>query len=114
MADTERYGGKPYVWGGKIYLLAPIGLGYMERVIDTTKKIASGQIDSEQSKEEMVKIITRSLRRNYPDITDDFIRDEILDITNMRDIYQLVLEASGLKPSASGKTEAESPAPLAS
>lgn len=107
MAETERYGGKPFVWGGKIWLLAPIGLGHVERVIETTKKIATGQFSPDESKEEMVKIIYRSLRRNYPDLTDEYIRDEILDLTNMPTIYQLVLEASGLKPTA-GKGQAES------
>lgn len=111
MADSERYGGKPFVWGGKTYLLAPIGLGHMERMIEMTNKIASGALTPEQSKEEMIKIINRSLMRNYPDLTPEYIREEILDLTNMKELYQLVLDASGLKPA--GKALAESPVPSA-
>jgi hypothetical protein len=106
MADQERYGGKPFVWGGKTYLLAPIGLGWMERTLENVKKISTGALGVEDSKERMVEIINRSLQRNYPDMTPEFIREEILDITNMKEIYLLVLQASGLE--AVGKTQAES------
>lgn len=106
-ANEERYAGKPYVWGGKTYLFAPIGLGYMERAMELSRKIESGSLSPDEIKQAMRTVIYRSLRRNYPDLTEEFINDEILDLSNIRELYYLAMEASGLKPM--GKQEAESP-----
>ena len=108
--DTERYGGLPYTAAGKTYLFAPIGLGFMERVIKATKDIADGKLGREESFEFMVKVINRSLMRNYPEMTPEFIRDEILELHNVGELYQLALEASGLKRNVLGKAPAEAQA----
>jgi hypothetical protein len=107
MAETERYGGKPFTWGGKTYLLAPIGLGWMQRVMRESQEIAAGKFGAEEAMEKMIGVINRSLQRNYPEMTPEFIREEILDLVNVGDLYHLAIEASGGKPRS--KPEAESP-----
>ncbi len=110
---VEKYAGKSFDWCGKTYILAPIGLGYMERVMDLMGKME--QLTQAEQMKAMKSIIYRSLQRNYPDLTQQEIDDEVLDLTNMKDVWRLVLESSGLvTPAAAVKTAAEAPQTSAS
>jgi hypothetical protein len=102
----EKYAGKSFEWGGKTYILAPIGLGYMERVQKLLTDMDSMSADDRLKA--MKAIIYRSLQRNYPDLTEQFIDDEILDLSNMPMVWKLALESSGLV-AASVKLQAEAP-----
>ncbi|MGQ0902788.1 hypothetical protein ACT4XT_10215 [Acinetobacter baumannii] len=48
------------------------------------------------------------LKRNYPDITREFVSDELLDMGNMEDVLSLVTKTSGLEYTGTGKPAGES------
>jgi hypothetical protein len=109
---NERYDGKPINVGGVTYLIPPLSLGALKRLREPVRKIMDGKATEEEAQDTTVAVIYAALKRNYPDLTQDFVADEIVDVANSRDLLLLALNASGyVKPGgdASGNAEAGSP-----
>lgn len=107
--ENERYGGVPFIVGGVTYLCAPLSMGAMKRFQKSVTEITAGKVKPEESVDMMMAVIYSSLQRNYPDMTCEFIDENILDALNVRVCFQTVLLASGFKPQAeAGNAEAGS------
>ena len=51
------------------------------------------------------KLAGLSLKRNYPDMTDDHIKNDLLDVSNMLDVFNAVLDIGGLVRKAQEQEE---------
>lgn len=116
MSDNERYEGTPVVVGDKTYIVPPLGLGKMRKYLPFIKQISAGEMDfSEEKHFDMpADIIYSSLVRNYPEMTREYMEDEVLNIGNLKTFIEAVCKTSGLVRGGktSGKAEAESPLTL--
>ncbi len=46
------------------------------------------------------EVIAIALRRNYPDLTDEIVLNEMIDSRNVLDLWSIVLGGTGIAPSA--------------
>ena len=46
----------------------------------------------------MAEIIHAALRRNYPELTQDELENEYLDVANMKEVFNIVMNVSGAEP----------------
>lgn len=74
---------------GHKLIFAPLPLGAIEKYQD---QLSGGNVPIAT----ILDIAHISLKRNYPEITRDFIADEILDLANMEEVLGLVTSSSGL------------------
>ena len=92
---------------GRTFIVPPLSLGAVEILQDKLAKFR-GEMDKE-SIAFVIEATTVSLQRNYPDITEEEVKNELLDLGNMSDVIGAVLDVSGLKRKAqeeSGKPKA--------
>lgn len=78
---------------GKDFVLAPLNLRQVEELEDVIQSLGS-QNNMASVAKVASKIVHASLSRNYPDVTEDEVKD-LLDISNMQDAMQAVLSTSG-------------------
>ena len=79
---------------GEEMVVPPLTLGAMEMLQDDLLGY-----DGSVSKENIATITKAThsaLKRNYPDITEEKIKDELLDLGNMLDVMQAVMDVGGL------------------
>lgn len=75
---------------GKSYTLAPLVLGRLE---DLEPKIASGTVTTT----DMIDAIHASLVRNYPAVTREAVRMDLLDVANIKAAFEATVTASGME-----------------
>lgn len=90
--------------GGADYVVPPLSIGSLERLQDRIEAFEGGM--GKESVSLMVDVAEAALKRNYPDITRDSLV-EIMDVSNMEDIFSAVMDVSGLKRKAIDAGEAE-------
>jgi hypothetical protein len=104
---TERFGGTAVNVGGKTYVVPPMSLGALKRLRDPVRKILDGKATEEETQDTTVAVIYSSLKRNYPELTLEYVQDEIVDLSNGRQLLNIALNASGyVKSASSGNAEA--------
>lgn len=91
---TIKIPGVPLSLNGDEYIVPPLPLGFLEVYGDQLGGDFS-RLDSATVKL-VVDAVHTALRRNYPEITRDFVRDA-LDVGNFADAMQAVMDVSGLK-----------------
>lgn len=81
---------------GATYVFPPLTLGYLEANGD-----ALGALDpaSKEGRGAMIDAAFASARRNYPDLTREALL-ELIDLSNMVDVFEAVMDVSGLKRKA--------------
>lgn len=97
--DTERYEGTPVTVGDKTYIVPPLSLGKMRKYLPMIKQLTSGvELDAlnDEHFEMSSDIVFSSLKRNYPDLSKEFMEEEILNIDNLKEFIEAVCSASGL------------------
>jgi hypothetical protein len=70
----------------------------MELHADFFKGAAKGDLDGESAFDKLpviADIVFRSMKRNYPDITEEFVKDNV-DMGNMEALMSSVFTTSGL------------------
>lgn len=97
--------------GSKIYTLAPLTLGALERLQDGLQALATDAALAPTSVKTVVSVAHASLLRNYPTLTRDDVL-ELLDVGNMADVADAVMDVSGLRRKAleEAKNQAAQPA----
>ncbi len=74
---------------GQKWVFAPAPLGAIERFQD--------QLNSPSVPAAVIIDLSHiCLKRNYPDITREYVADELIDIGNMQEVLDLVVNVSGL------------------
>jgi hypothetical protein len=101
---------------GKEYVIAPLTLGALEDHGDAINQMGDLTAGSVKT---AIDIAHSSLRRNYPDMTREQVRD-LIDIANMDRVIEACMDVSGLKrkeleeaQAAAGAGEAQREAPAA-
>ncbi|MDV4219568.1 hypothetical protein MSC32_18105 [Acinetobacter baumannii] len=74
---------------GQTWIFAPAPLGTLERF---QEQLNSNDVPVSV----IVDMAHICLKRNYPDITRDYVADELLDMANMEEVLSLVTKTSGL------------------
>lgn len=86
--------GKEIKLGGKEFVLPPIPLSGLAKLGDRLQQIGTGM--SEEAISSLVDGIFYALRRNYPDMSRDFVADNI-DLMNANDVLNAFVEVNGFK-----------------
>lgn len=92
-----KHKGIPVELGGETYIVPPLNLGAVERMQERLQNF-SGGIDME-SISVVIDATHAALLRNYPEITREEIID-LIDVGNMMEVFQAVMDISGLKRKA--------------
>jgi len=80
---------------GTDYEVPPLTLGQLERLQDRLAKAAPGSLDP-GTIGTIIEAAHGALLRNYPDMTRERLA-EIIDVGNMVEVFQAVMDISGLK-----------------
>ncbi|WP_151963467.1 hypothetical protein [Acinetobacter oleivorans] len=86
---------------GHTWIFAPAPLGTLERFEEQLK---SNNVPVSV----IIDMAHVCLKRNYPDISREYVADEIVDMANMEEVLALVTKTSGLEYTGSGKPAGES------
>lgn len=86
---------------GQTWIFAPAPLGTLERF---QEQLSSNDVPVSV----IVDMAHICLKRNYPDITREYVSDELLDMGNMEEVLSLVTKTSGLEYTGTGKPAGES------
>lgn len=93
-----KYQGTAITIGEREYIVPPLNFRQLEDFHDDLEKmraIKDGGTDSFASIASTVPIVHAAIRRNYPDLTIDELRDS-LDLHNYREVIAAVMGVSGI------------------
>lgn len=86
--------GAPVRFGNRIYILPPLNLIETQAVVEKSETMKD--MSQEQVFAFMADVVHQSVVKNYPDVTLDQVKNEFLNSWNFRDVYELVLNKSGI------------------
>lgn len=91
--------------GGLVYILPPCSLATLKRHAKSIDVMKTSSFDfSESSMDTLVGLVFEALRRNYPDVTQEFVAENLgLDI--VMDTFHAAMDVSGLIRKARASTE---------
>lgn len=80
--------------GGTKWIIPPLTLGQIEDLSEEIGALSSSNV-SEQFKS-MRKIIHMAMSRNYPELSEDTLKKELLDMGNIFEVVTAVMGNSGM------------------
>lgn len=95
------------VFGGDSYVIPPLSLGSVEQLQDRIAKCNGDVRDMEQIAT-VIDAAHAALKRNYPEITREAVAD-MIDLENMAEVFEAVMDVSGMKRKALEAGEAQEP-----
>lgn len=113
--SNERHEGTSVVVGDKTYIVPPLSLGKMRKFLPQITAITGGVSDLSESDQlnMMSDIIHSAMVRNYPDMTQEQMEEDVLTIENVKVFMEAVCKASNLvRGKPQGKEEAVGPLTL--
>lgn len=106
--QTPLIDGVPITLNGVVYTLPPCSLATLKRHgkgIDEFAKIQTSFVLSESAVDTILAVVSEALRRNYPEITAEFVAEGLgLDV--IMETFQAAMDVSGLMR----KTKVSTPA----
>lgn len=100
--QVENPRGNPLKINGQTWIFAPLSLGAAEQLMPKLKNFDPNDFSL------VADVAHKSLKRNYLDITREFIADELLDIGHVNAVFEAVMGASGLVHTGDEPQEGES------
>lgn len=99
MTNTVRVDGTTIHLGQAEFVLPPLPLVHMPKV----KKLLQGGnfMEDQEYTEALGRAIYYSLRRNYPELTEEMVTESI-DMTNYRPLVQSFMEVNQLRQAEGG------------
>lgn len=94
--------------GGSRLVVPPLALGALEQLQDRIVGF-KGDIRDKDQVATVIDAAHASLKRNYPDLTRDAVA-EMIDVSNMAEVFEAVMDVSGLKRKAIEQGEVSKPA----
>ena len=93
-----KHKGIPVQMGEREYVVPPLALGALEALQD---RIAGFKGDIRDGKQvaTVIDAAHAALKRNYPEITREEVAD-LVDVSNMAEVFEAVMDVSGLKRKA--------------
>lgn len=79
---------------GEVYTVPPLSLGSIELLQDDLETF-TGTVTRE-SVQTVIKATLWALQRNYPDMTEEKVKNELVDVGNMIDVMRAVMDVGGL------------------
>lgn len=98
MMSIVKYPGIKKTIGGVDYIIPPISLGALQQLQASINQFNAGVIDDE-SISTTITVLHSALKRNYPTITIEDV-GEMVDVGNMFELFEMVMDVSGLKRKA--------------
>ena len=86
--------GAPVRFGNRIYILPPLNLNETQQVVEKSETMKD--MSQDQLFAFMADVVHQSVQKNYPDVTLNQVKTEFLNSWNFRDVYELVLNKSGI------------------
>lgn len=102
-----KHKGIAVVMGGVEYTVPPLALGALEQLQDRVSKF-NGDIRDAEQVATVIDAAHSALKRNYPETTRDDVAD-MIDVGNMAEVFEAVMDVSGLKRKAIEAGEAQEP-----
>lgn len=103
-----KHKGIPVVLGNETYIVPPLALGALEQLQSRVANF-NGDIRDAEQVATVIDAAHSALRRNYPEITRDELC-ELLDVANMTEVFEAVMDVSGLKRRKLEAGESQEPA----
>ena len=104
MTSTPKFKGVAVEFSnGETLIVPPLSLGSVEILQERLTNFKGG-VDSD-SVNLVVDATALALQRNYPDITKEKIKDELVDLGNMEAVMLAVMDVSGLRRKEQEKGE---------
>lgn len=99
--------GIPVELGGEQFVVPPLSLGALEQL---QERIANfrGDIGDKDQVATVIDAAHSALKRNYPELDRQTVADGI-DVANMAEVFEAVMDVSGLKRKALEAGEAQRP-----
>ena len=88
--QVENPRGNPLKINGQVWIFAPLSLGAAEQLMPKIQNFNPSDFAL------VADVAFKSLKRNYPDITREYVADELLDVGHVNDVFETVMVASGL------------------
>lgn len=88
---------------GETFIVPPLTLGAVEQLQDRLLAFKGG-IDKD-SISFIIEATTTALQRNYPEITQEHVKNELIDLGNMEEVIGAVLDVSGIKRKQQGQEQ---------
>lgn len=94
--------------GGRDWVVPALTLGQLVALHDKIQDIATVSAPelTPAQVEDFVAIVHAAVARNYPEVTREQLRDELIDLGNAREIMVAILTGSGLRPAVPGEEKA--------
>jgi hypothetical protein len=83
---------------GQLLVVPPLSLGAMEQLQDSLASF-TGDISDRKQVATAIDAAHAALRRNYPEMTREDVA-ELVDVSNMVDVFQAVMDVSGARRKA--------------
>lgn len=90
--------GIPFSFAGRVLILAPLNLSAMRQVLGAIQQF--DKLPFTEQMDTVSSALLASLQRNYPDITPAVIEGELLDVTNLPLVLDVICNSSGLQSKA--------------
>lgn len=88
------YAGEEFQFGKDTYTLAPLNFFFMRKNQAKLADFSAQKMSEDQIFDFTVEIVLASLKRNYPEMTQDFV-EQNLDMGNVQKVMPAVLGQSG-------------------
>ena len=89
---------------GAEYVVAPLTLGALEDLQEKIEAVDGTMTAANIST--IIDVTTASLKRNYPDMTREQVRD-LVDVENMGDVFEACMDISGMKAKEAASASGE-------
>lgn len=86
-----------------VLVIPPIAIGQLEQLQQRITEVNGNAADAKQIST-IIDATYAALQRNYPEITRDKV-GELIDISNMDDVFACVMDVSGMKRKALAEGE---------
>ncbi|PWF33747.1 hypothetical protein DBB30_24095 [Yersinia pestis] len=86
--QVENPRGNPLKINGQIWIFAPLSLGAAEKLMPKLKTFDPSDFAL------VADVAHSSLKRNYPEITREYIADELLDVGHVNAVFETVMGRS--------------------
>lgn len=90
--------------GGEAWVIPPLTLGQVEDLQDDIAKLSGG--NPREQFAIMATVVHAAMVRNYPELTLECVRNELLDLANVFEVTDAVMGSSGLVKAALGEAVA--------
>lgn len=84
---------------GREYVIPPVSIGALMQVQSKLESISAGNIMSAENMDTIITVAHAAIRRNYPEVTREQLL-EMIDIGNLKDVFNAVVDVSGLRRKA--------------